>query len=211
MTERAAAPVLFLLPLAWSPGPGNMSFAALGARFGFRATLPASIGYHVATLAVTSIVGLGFSVATARLGGALELIRLAGAACVLWLATRLWQAGSLGSCEEAPPAGFADGAVLPLPNPTAHAIILLMFAQFLPPEAPVSAAAAISVPFTHNNLIAFTAWSAAGHALMRLFAGGRSARGMNRLFAFSLAGVAIRMAVRWRPATTILTADAPAS
>jgi threonine/homoserine/homoserine lactone efflux protein len=196
MTERAAALVLFLLPLAWSPGPGNMFFAALGARFGIRATLPASMGYHLATLVVTFVIGLGFSAATVWLGSAFDLIRLAGVAYVLWLAVRLWQAGAAGSCEEARPAGFVDGAVLLLLNPKAYVIILLMFTQFLPPEAPLALPAAISVVFTLNNLVAFTAWSAAGAALMRLFAREGSARGMNRLFAMILAVVAIWMAMQ---------------
>lgn len=39
----------FLFPLAYSPGPGNMVFAANGARFGIRATLRASAGHHIAT------------------------------------------------------------------------------------------------------------------------------------------------------------------
>jgi len=34
--------ILFLFPLAFSPGPGNMFFAANGARFGFLNTLSAN-------------------------------------------------------------------------------------------------------------------------------------------------------------------------
>ena len=48
-----------LLPLAYSPGPGNMFFAANGARFGFAATVPSNIGYHIATWLVTVAIGLG--------------------------------------------------------------------------------------------------------------------------------------------------------
>jgi len=32
--------VIFLFPLAYSPGRGNMFFAANGGRFGFQATVP---------------------------------------------------------------------------------------------------------------------------------------------------------------------------
>ncbi len=34
MTQTTIALVLFLAPLAYSPGPGNLFFAATGARFG---------------------------------------------------------------------------------------------------------------------------------------------------------------------------------
>ncbi len=49
MFQTVAALLVFLFPLACSPGPGNMFFAANGAWFGFGATIPASLGYHIAT------------------------------------------------------------------------------------------------------------------------------------------------------------------
>ena len=53
--------LVFLFPLAFSPGPGNMFFAANGARFGLVKTLSANFGYHFATIIVTFIIGLGFN------------------------------------------------------------------------------------------------------------------------------------------------------
>ena len=49
--------LVFLFPLAFSPGPGNMLFAANGARFGIRATFWASMGYHIATAATDGFLG----------------------------------------------------------------------------------------------------------------------------------------------------------
>jgi len=59
MIELLPALLLFLVPLAYSPGPGNLFFAANGARFGLRATLPALAGYHLLTWIVTCAIGLG--------------------------------------------------------------------------------------------------------------------------------------------------------
>ena len=58
MIEITIALIIFLFPLAYSPGPGNMFFAANGARFGFAATVPSNIGYHIATWLVTVVIGL---------------------------------------------------------------------------------------------------------------------------------------------------------
>jgi threonine/homoserine/homoserine lactone efflux protein len=44
MPELVPALLLFLLPLAYSPGPGNLFFAATGARFGLAATAPRATG-----------------------------------------------------------------------------------------------------------------------------------------------------------------------
>ena len=52
--------LIFLFPLAFSPGPGNMFFSASGAKFGFKKTLSANFGYHLATIIVTLLIGLGF-------------------------------------------------------------------------------------------------------------------------------------------------------
>ena len=54
--------LIFLFPLAFSPGPGNMFFAANGARFGFAKTLSANFGYHLATIIVTFLIGFGFNI-----------------------------------------------------------------------------------------------------------------------------------------------------
>lgn len=95
MIELAIALVLFLAPLAYSPGPGNLFFAANGARFGFRATVPANLGYHAATLVVTILIGLGFEWVSREAPMFLSVIRYAGAAYILWLAWGLARAGVL--------------------------------------------------------------------------------------------------------------------
>lgn len=202
MVEMIVALVVFLFPLAYSPGPGNGYFAVVGARFGLAATVPATTGYHLATLVVTVAIGLGFLRAVERLPAAFSVVQYAGAAYVLWLAWRLWRAGVDGGGRAAGGrAGFPtlrDGAVLLLLNPKAYLIISLMFSQFLNPDAadPLLLVLLISTVFTLNNLVAFTAWSALGDRLGRLFRDQASARRLNAAFALTLAGVAVWMAIR---------------
>ena len=78
MVQTALALVIFLLPLAYSPGPGNMFFAANGARFGFRSTIPANVGYHLATWIVTAGIGFGFIAALERYPGIFVALQFAG-------------------------------------------------------------------------------------------------------------------------------------
>lgn len=208
MVELTLALVLFLIPLAYSPGPGNMFFAALGARSGLRASLPATAGYHLATFAVTAAVGLGFA-GVARLSPHLfDLLRYAGAAYVFWLALGFLRAGA-GAQRVAPREATArDGAVLLLLNPKAYLIIALMFSQFLPagggsdpgPASPDPVHAAlviwITAVFTLNNLMAFTLWTLAGDLLTRRFRGAATAGPMNKAFGVLLAAVAVWMLFR---------------
>ena len=195
MSESLVPLVVFLFPLAYSPGPGNMVFAANGARFGLRATVPASLGYHMATWLVTAAIGFGVVSALAAAPTVFLVLKLAGALYVFRLAWRLFHAGATDGGAEAGPATFLDGAVLLLLNPKAYVIIALMFTQFLPEAGaerggPVMM---ITTVFTLNNLIAFTVWTVLGDRLAVFFAHDGSARALNRGFGAVLAAVAVWM------------------
>ncbi|MFO0990659.1 MAG: LysE family translocator [Hyphomicrobiales bacterium] len=195
MLELTTALVIFLFPLAYSPGPGNLFFAANGARFGWGATLPAMAGYHVATLLVTVAIGLGFAAAIDTFPQLFIIVKWAGSVYVLYLAWKFLHAGIMGAGGEARPAGFLDGGLLLILNPKAYMIIALMFTQFLSGTRIGDAAAVlwISVVFTVNNLIAFTAWALIGDQILARFRDAASSRKMNLGFGIILAAVAIWM------------------
>ncbi len=195
MLELTTALIVFLFPLAYSPGPGNMFFAANGARFGLRATFPANAGYHLATWWVTAAIGLGFATVLKVQPGLFMVIRWAGAAYVLYLAYRLYRAGAAGDGEEARPAGFMDGIILLLLNPKAYVIIALMFSQFLAGRETghLAAVLVIATVFTLNNFVAFIVWTLAGDRIALRFRDPGHARRLNAIFAFTLAAVAIWM------------------
>lgn len=188
--------LLFLLPLAYSPGPGNMVFAANGARFGLGATLPATLGYHAATWVVTVGIGVGLFGLVSGAPGVMRAMQVVGAVYVLWLALCLARAGTLTASAAARPMGVWGGAVLLALNPKAYLIIALMFSQFLPAGDPSSAAVAwIATVFTLNNLVAFTLWTLAGDRLARLFRAAAAARWLNLGCGAMLAAVAVWMLV----------------
>jgi threonine/homoserine/homoserine lactone efflux protein len=190
--------IIFLFPLAYSPGPGNLFFAAIGARSGAFASLHASAGYHVATWIVTFAVGFGFAGFVTRFPLAFTIIKYAGSAYVLWLAWKFFRAGISQAKAETRSATFADGAVLLILNPKAYLIIALMFTQFLPPTATnfTQLVFYITTIFTLNNLLAFFIWALLGDALSRLFREERQARTINMTFAVLLVVIAIWMGVK---------------
>jgi threonine/homoserine/homoserine lactone efflux protein len=195
MTETIIALIVFLFPLAYSPGPGNMFFAAIGARFGLRASLPASAGYHVATWGVTFAIGYGFMQVLAARPAIFTGLTWAGAAYVLWLAWAFLRAGPTDAQIDAAPAGFIDGVVLLILNPKAYVIIALMFTQFLSPDAADFQVMllVITTVFTLNNLAAFTVWTLLGDGLGHMFRTQRHARILNIAFGVALIGVAAWM------------------
>jgi threonine/homoserine/homoserine lactone efflux protein len=198
MLELTLALLLFLLPLAYSPGPGNMVFAAIGGRFGLRASLPATAGYHFATFVVTAAIGLGFAGIVRTSPLLFELMRYGGSAYVLWLAYVFMRSGATTGSAEPRRASAIDGAILLVLNPKAYLIIALMFTQFLPTAVGTDAAHVlwITTIFTLNNLVAFTIWTLAGDLLMRRFRSSPAARQMNLFFGVMLAAVAIWIVAR---------------
>jgi threonine/homoserine/homoserine lactone efflux protein len=195
MLELTIALVLFLFPLAYSPGPGNSFFAANGARFGLGATMPAMAGYHVATILVTIAIGLGFATAIDEFPSLFVVVQWAGSAYVLYLAWKFIRAGMIGDVGEARPAGFMEGALLLVLNPKAYMIIVLMFTQFLGSTTAgyTTTVLWISLVFTINNLIAFTAWALIGDQILARFRDAATSRKMNLVFGIVLAAVAVWM------------------
>ena len=198
MFELTIALLLFLFPLAYSPGPGNLFFAANGARCGFVSTLNANAGYHLATWLVTLAIGLGFAVFTRSSELLMTVLRFAGSAYVLYLAWCLATAGTSKNEIQASRASFVDGGILLLLNPKAYVIIVLMFSQFsmLEGQNIWLHALWISSIFTLNNFIAFSIWTLAGERLAKLFAKDVQARRQNLFFALLLASVAIWMLLK---------------
>lgn len=195
MLEISVSLVLFLFPLAYSPGPGNMFFAANAARFGFSATLSANIGYHLATLIVTLAFGFGFSWVAKTLPAFLFAIKYLGSAYVLYLAWGLFRAGTSKGQTKARHAGFRDGVFLFLLNPKAYLIIVLMFTQFtkvgeIPQTVLITL---ISTVFTLNNFLAFSIWAYIGDRLVSAFRRESYAQRLNIIFGTTLALVALWM------------------
>ncbi len=195
MTELTIKLVLFLFPLAYSPGPGNMFFAANGARFGFAKTISANAGYHIATWIVTLGVGLGFGWIATGFPLFLTMIKYAGSAYVLFLAWCLFRAGTVNREVEPRHADFTDGIVLLALNPKAYLIIALMFTQFTPAgsDARTHLVLWIATIFTLNNLIAFSLWAYLGDRLASAFRHEAHAKRLNIVFGCALAGVALWM------------------
>ncbi|MGC1428460.1 MAG: LysE family translocator [Albidovulum sp.] len=190
-----AALMLFLFPLAYSPGPGNLFFAANGARFGFGQTLMANLGYHAATFTVTSLIGLGFAGVMVGAPNGFAGLRIIGSLYLFWLAYRLARAGA-SEGREAQTAGFLDGAILLVLNPKAYVIIALMFSQFLP-SGPVDPARILLITsaFTANNCVAFSLYAVVGDRLAAGLRHSAKAQRLNLAFGSLLALTAVWMLV----------------
>lgn len=199
--QLMVALIIFLFPLAYSPGPGNAFFASIGAAHGLRAAVPALIGYHAATFIVTVVIGMGAGLLFLSEPRVARTLSILGAAYVFWLGYLFLRASMETQASRhssgAPVAiRFADGALVMLFNPKAYYIIGLLFTQFLvPPNVGLAAVLSITAIFTLNNLVAFVVWTLAGAAIARFFTTEGANRRINLLFALCMIGVGVWMLI----------------
>ncbi len=187
--------IIFLFPLSYSPGPGNMFFAATGAKFGVLNTLPCSLGYHAATWIVTFLIGTGFYRTVINYPNLFKLIGIIGSAYVFYLAWQFFKAGQTTGQTTGQASiksiGVLSGVLLLLLNPKAYLIIFIMFSQFLHEQNKLSDILWITTVFTLNNFVAFFIWAYIGDRLLAKFRHKNRARELNIGFACVLFGVGI--------------------
>lgn len=185
--------IIFLFPLAFSPGPGNMFFAANGARFGFVNTLSANLGYHLATIIVTFLIGFGFSVFFSFIEKQYQYIQIIGSLYVMYLAYKFFRADVYNQNSQKFRCTFTDGVVLLVFNPKAYVIISLMFAIFLDSNQNILKLIIITLVFTINNFISFTLWTVFGDLIGAKFRNEKYSKILNNVFSLLLFLVGVWM------------------
>ena len=185
--------LVFLFPLAFSPGPGNMFFAASGARFGFLNTLSANFGYHLATIIITFHLGIGFSFLFSFIKNQYHYIQILGSLYVIYLAYKFFKAGTYNETSKNLKCTFIDGVILLILNPKAYVIISLMFSIFLDGTQNISKIILISTIFTLNNCASFTLWTIFGDLIGTKFRNEKYSRLLNNTFSLALFLVGIWM------------------
>ena len=185
--------IIFLFPLAFSPGPGNMFFAANGARFGFVNTLSANFGYHLATIIVTFLIGFGFSLFFSFIEKQYQYIQIIGSLYVMYLAYKFFRADVYDQNSQNFRCTFTDGVVLLVFNPKAYVIISLMFAIFLDSSQNILKLIIITLVFTINNFISFTLWTVFGDLIGAKFRNEKYSKILNNVFSLLLFLVGVWM------------------
>lgn len=187
--------LVFLTPLAYSPGPGNLSFAAASAANGIKATLNANFGYHIATIILTLVIGFGFDQILRDNPQILKYIGIVGSLYIVYLGVKFLRSGFNKMELKNTNINFYDGWMLLFLNPKGYLIIFLMFTQFKADSSQnnVVFILVITAIFTLNNFIAFTIWSYAGVGITKMLRNEKAQRRMNIVFGILLILVAIKL------------------
>ena len=114
------------------PGPTVTVIIANSIRHGTRAGLLNVLGTQIGVLSMIAVLALGLATVVGQLGHVFEVLRLVGAAYLIWLGIKMWRSdGTLGTADaRARPMGsfVMQGFIVIWSNPKA----LLFFGAFIP-------------------------------------------------------------------------------
>jgi threonine/homoserine/homoserine lactone efflux protein len=112
-----------------TPGPGIFAIIARALGGGFRSTVPAVLGNTLGDLILMSLSAFGLAVVARQMGGLFLIVKLAGAAYLIWLGYKSWTAPAVApDGQTSPGGGFWSQLALTLGNPKA----IVMFVAILP-------------------------------------------------------------------------------
>lgn len=126
--------------IAVSPGPGAAASMSAGLRYGYASALRAIAGLQTALLTQLVIVfaGLGVLLQTSAL--AFNIVKVCGAAYLIWLGVQKWRAApeviDETRARAAANALFVEGLLVNLTNPKAIVFVAALIPQFVDPTRP---------------------------------------------------------------------------
>lgn len=192
--------------LALSPGPDNVFVLLHSAVHGRRAGLLVVLGLCTGLLFHTAAVALGLAALFAASAAAFTVLKLMGAAYLVWLAWGAWNApvGIHDEARSAPMSAaqtYGRGVLMNITNPKVAIFFLAFLPQFADPaRGPVALQIiALGAVFIAAALLTFStiAWFAAGFG--QVFKRSlRAQRVLNRIASVVFVGLALRLATAQR-------------
>ncbi|MFC0267154.1 LysE family translocator [Kushneria aurantia] len=128
--------ILFAISATGTPGPNNVMLTASGARYGYRRTLPHIFGILLGGLVLFTALALGLGVLFERYPAVQNILKVAGALYLLYLAWKIASAPppQLEHQGDAKPLTLWQAALFQFVNPKVWVMGLALMAGFLPSE-----------------------------------------------------------------------------
>lgn len=190
--ESLFALALFALVGSITPGPNTLMLAATGASFGLKRGTPTALGVIVGFTLMVGIVALGLGTAITASPAALQVLRIAGVAMLVWMAWKVGSAPVHGAGDAnkqiGKPLGFFPAAAFQWVNAKAWLVaVSAVSTYYIVGLGPLSQSAVFTAVFLAAAIISCFAWLAFGAAAGRFLATRpHMARGFNILMALLL-------------------------
>lgn len=166
--DLIVALMLFGFVSSITPGPNNTMLMASGANFGFARTVPHLSGVVIGFPLMVIGVGLGLGGVFAAFPVLHDVLRLLGAAYLLYLAYKLAMSDSLSSGPAgAAPMNFWQAVAFQWVNPKAWAMALGTVTNYAPRDHYVQNVVIAALVFSLVNAPCVSSWAGFGVVLRR--------------------------------------------
>ena len=191
-----------LLPLVTSafvssvtPGPNNIMLTASGANFGFRRTIPHMLGVTVGFCFMLAVMGLGLGAVFLALPQLQLVLKIVGAAYMLWLAWKVANASTPedGAAQTAP-LTFLQAAAFQWVNIKAWFMCVTTVAIYVPSGDGQRQALVLAVLiFGLVNLPTVSLWAGLGVGVRRFLQNPKTLKAFNITLALLLVASVVPM------------------
>ena len=127
--------VSFVMVTTFTPGPNNISSASMGVLYGYRDTVEYLAGITVGFFFIMLLCAYVSSTLLNLIPSVEPVLRIIGAAYILWLAIGTARASYAFKDAGQPPMGFKKGFFLQTFNPKVAVYGLTLYSTFLSPAA----------------------------------------------------------------------------
>ena len=121
----------FVVVTTFTPGPNNVSSASMGVLYGYRDTVKYLTGISVGFFFIMLLCAYVSSTLLRLIPSVEPMLRIIGAAYILWLALSTARASYGFNSMDQPPMGFKKGFLLQTLNPKVAIYGLTLYSTFL--------------------------------------------------------------------------------
>ncbi|MFN3352599.1 MAG: LysE family translocator [Brevundimonas sp.] len=187
-----ASLVMFSVVMSFTPGPNNLMVTSSGLTHGVRRTVPLILGVMAGFCGLMLLSALGVGALLLADPRAAILLKLAGAAYMLWLAFKLWTAAPSPDASAQPPLTAWHGALLQLVNPKAWMMAVAAVSIYVAPVQPwLLSAAIVTALIEAFSLASMLTWATFGSGLKSMLGDAARIRRVNRGMAILAAATAL--------------------
>ncbi|WP_206789829.1 LysE family translocator [Amycolatopsis sp. MtRt-6] len=200
----AASFLLVVVLGAMSPGPDFVVVTRSSLTGGRRAGIAAGAGIALGVFAWVVAIALGVAAVLTASAVAFTVVKLAGAAYLVflgvkaWLAVRRGEYRDLAAATEARQltagAAFRQGLVTNLLNPKVAVYFLALLPQFLPADGSTLQTLELAAIATAGTVLWFVTLAVVVGALKKFFSAGRVRRGLDAVLGTVLVALGLKVA-----------------
>jgi len=189
--------VSFAFATTCTPGPNNIMLTASGVNYGFARSLPHMAGVVIGFVVLIAACAGGLGLLFTAYPAVHVVLKVVGAAYLLWLAWKVANAGRPQPEEGGVgrPLTFLQAAAFQWVNPKGVLTALGAVALFVRPQSASTDTAVLLAVFALATVVSVAVWTAFGTVVSRALREERHARIFNAVMALLLAASIVPMVI----------------